>query len=50
MMRIAVKWCQELKEKYDNTKERKEQFRMVDGKEQFLDGKQHAGLHKALQK
>ena len=32
MMRIAVKWCQELKAAYDNIQQRKEPFRMTDGK------------------
>ena len=37
MMRIAVKWCQELSSVYGSTKQRKEQFRLKDGREQFLD-------------
>ena len=36
MMRIAVKLCQELRAVFDDTKERKEQFRMKNGKQQFL--------------
>ena len=33
MMRIGVKWCQYLKEIYDGTKQRKDQFRMADEKQ-----------------
>ena len=32
MMRIAVKWCQEMIVVFDKTQERKDKFRMIDGK------------------
>ena len=49
MMRIVVKWCQELKAAYDSTRQRSEPFRMKDGKEEFININYHRPLHKCLQ-
>ena len=48
MMRIVVKWCQELKAAYDSTRQRSEPFRMKDGKEEFINTNYHRPLHKRL--
>ena len=49
MVRIVVKWCQELKAAYDSTRQRSEPFRMKDGREEFIDISYHHPLHKCLQ-
>ena len=48
MMRIVVKWCQELKAAYDSTRQRSEPFRMKDGKEEFINTLYHDPLHECL--